>query len=186
MDCVVHGVAKSQTRLSDFLFQALSVGMEIGAANTKKQYRGSSKKKIKNKTTVGSSNSTSGYGSTCIEIRTSERSLHPRGPGFNPCSRNQIVHVAASLLAEKQRFHVSQLRPGTAKKTDKQIETSPVAQWLRICLSVQGTQVWSPLWEGSIWRGAAKPFARTTEPSCPLFATREASAMSSLGDTTRE
>ena len=34
--------------------------------------------------------------------------------------------------------------------------TSLVAQWIRICLSMQGTQVWSLIWEGSTGRGATK------------------------------
>ena len=30
-------------------------------------------------------------------------------------------------------------------------------QWIRICLPMQGTQVWSLIWEDSTCRGAAKP-----------------------------
>ena len=36
-------------------------------------------------------------------------------------------------------------------------KTSLVAQWIRICLSVQGTQVWCLIWEGSTCCGATKP-----------------------------
>ena len=36
-------------------------------------------------------------------------------------------------------------------------KTSLVAQWIRICLSVHGTQVWCLIWEGSTCHGATKP-----------------------------
>ena len=32
-----------------------------------------------------------------------------------------------------------------------------MAQWLRICLPIQGTQVWDLVWEDPTCRGAAKP-----------------------------
>ena len=35
--------------------------------------------------------------------------------------------------------------------------TSLVVQWIRICLSMQGTQVWSLVWEDSTCLGATKP-----------------------------
>ena len=35
--------------------------------------------------------------------------------------------------------------------------TSLVAQWLRICLPMQGTWVWAPVWEDPTCRGATKP-----------------------------
>ena len=37
------------------------------------------------------------------------------------------------------------------------IGTSLVAQWLRICLSMQGTQVRSLVWEDPTCRGGTKP-----------------------------
>ena len=35
--------------------------------------------------------------------------------------------------------------------------TSLVAQWLRICLPMQGTRVQALVWEDPTYRGAAKP-----------------------------
>ena len=126
MDCIVHRVAKSRTQLSDFHVHVLSMGMETGAATAENGTEGP-QKTFTNGTPAGSSNCTSGCGSTGIEIRTSEQSLHPRGPGFHPRSCNEITHAAAkSLLAETQRFHVSQLRSGTA---NKQINKERLPRW---------------------------------------------------------
>ena len=49
--------------------------------------------------------------------------------------------------------------------------TSPVAQWLRICLPMQGTRVWSLVREDPTCRRATKPmchnyWACTLEPTC--------------------
>ena len=41
--------------------------------------------------------------------------------------------------------------------------TSLVGQWIRICLSVQQTQVWSLVWEDPTCHGVTKPGATTTE-----------------------
>ena len=66
-------------------------------------------------------------------------------------------------------------------------QTSLIVQWLRICLPVQGAQVWSLVWEDPTCRGATKPCATTTEPMChngwnphtwsPCSAVREVTAM---------
>ena len=115
MDRIVHGVAESQMQLSNFHFHALLMGMRIGAATTENA-REDPQKKFTNGTPVGSSNYTSGYGSTGTEIRISERSLHPMGldsvPGHVTRSHTLQPRVC---FAETRRFHVSQLRPGTAK-----------------------------------------------------------------------
>ena len=34
---------------------------------------------------------------------------------------------------------------------------SLVAQWLRICLPMQGTRVWALVWEDPTYRGATRP-----------------------------
>ena len=44
--------------------------------------------------------------------------------------------------------------------------TSLVAQWQRICLPMQGTQVRSLVQEDSTFCGQLNPMARTTEPMC--------------------
>ena len=78
--------------------------------------------------------------------------------------------------------------------------TSLVAQWLRIRLPMQGTQVRSLVWEDPICRGATKPvhhyyWACALEPMChnywsphtlsPCSATREATAMRSPHTATK-
>ena len=42
---------------------------------------------------------------------------------------------------------------------------SLVAQWLRICLLMQGTRVRALVWEDPTCRGATRPWATTTEPA---------------------
>ena len=46
-------------------------------------------------------------------------------------------------------------------------QTSPVVQWLRICLPMQRTCVWSLLWEDSTCQGAISPGTTTTEVCKP-------------------
>ena len=68
--------------------------------------------------------------------------------------------------------------------------TSLVAQWVRICLPMQGTQVWSLIHEDSHHPGATKPMGRNCwahalEPACctclePVLHMREDTAMRSL------
>ena len=70
-----------------------------------------------------------------------------------------------------------------------------VAQWLRICLPMQGTWVQALVWEDPTCRGATKPlrhkyWACTLEPAShnywsPCSATREATAMRSLHTATK-
>ena len=47
----------------------------------------------------------------------------------------------------------------TARELESEVEpgASPVAQWLRICLPMQGTQVRALAWEDPTCRGATKP-----------------------------
>ena len=42
-----------------------------------------------------------------------------------------------------------------------------VVQWLRICLSVQGTGIWSLAWGYSACLGAGKPALQLMKPVCP-------------------
>ena len=42
---------------------------------------------------------------------------------------------------------------------------SLVAQWLRICLPMQGTRVRALVWEDPTCRGATRPVSHTTEPA---------------------
>ena len=45
--------------------------------------------------------------------------------------------------------------------------TSLVVQWLRICLPMQGTQVWSLVWEDPTCCGATKPVCHSYWSLCP-------------------
>ena len=52
------------------------------------------------------------------------------------------------------------------KKTKKKwTGASRVAQWLRVCLLMQGTRVRALVWEDPTCRGATRPMATTTEPA---------------------
>ena len=51
---------------------------------------------------------------------------------------------------------------GTAFKS---LRASLVAQWLRICLPMQGTRVRALVWEDPTCRGAAGPIGTATEPA---------------------
>ena len=96
MDCVVHGVAKSQTRLSDFLFQALSVGMEIGAANTKKTVqRVLKKKKLKTKLLWDLAIPPLGMGQQALKSGLQSARCIPVGPDSIP------AHVSRSCTPQQ-------------------------------------------------------------------------------------
>ena len=41
-----------------------------------------------------------------------------------------------------------------------------MAQWLRVCLLMQGTRVRALVWEDPTCHGAAGPVITTTEPAC--------------------
>ena len=47
-----------------------------------------------------------------------------------------------------------------AGSTLKKIRASLVAQWLRVCLSMQGTRVQALVWEDPTCRGATRPVSR--------------------------
>ena len=53
--------------------------------------------------------------------------------------------------------------PEITKEIKNTQRTSPVAQWLRTCLPVQGTWVWSQVWEDSTCCRATKPGRPTPE-----------------------
>jgi len=69
----------------------------------------------------------------------------------------------------------------TTKKSSTKINksiTSLISQCLRICLALQGTRVWSSVWEDPISLGATKAihhnyWACAVEPSCLNYLTTE-------------
>ena len=63
------------------------------------------------------------------------------------------LELRALTLNEKKK------KGAEEKKLSKRREagTSLVAQWLRICLPVQGTQVRALVWEDPTCRGATRP-----------------------------
>ena len=69
---------------------------------------------------------------------------------------------------------------------------SLVVLWLRICLPMEGTWVWNPVWEDPTCFGATKPELQqvpTPEaltPYSPYSTSREATVMRSLCTTERE
>ena len=60
-----------------------------------------------------------------------------------------------------EKAHAQQQRPNAAKtkinKFLKNLRASLVAQWLRICLLIQGTRVRALVWEDPTCRGATRP-----------------------------
>ena len=51
------------------------------------------------------------------------------------------------------------------KHFKKALRASLVAQWLRICLPMQGTRVRALVWEDPTCHGATRPMATVTEPA---------------------
>ena len=100
------------------------------------------------------------------------------------------------LVSFLRTFHfISLLHTPRKVKCLNNLGASVVAQWLRICLPMQGTRVRAPVWEDPMCRGATKPVrhnywacalesphATTTEPTChnywsPHSTTREDTTM---------
>ena len=52
------------------------------------------------------------------------------------------------------RYHLMPVRVATIKKSTG---ASLVAQWLRICLLMQGTRVRAPVWDDPTCRGTTRP-----------------------------
>ena len=80
-------------------------------------------------------------------------SWHTQGGKFR-------LHRLKRLISRNLWTHVRNTRRGT----------SLVVQWMRICLPVQGTLVWSLVWEDFTYHGATKPvrhnyWARALRPS---------------------
>ena len=82
-------------------------------------------------------------------------------------------------------WHIQSTDNNTGKNNNKKSSTkinksiaSLISQWLRICLALQGTRVWSSVWEDPISLGATKAihhnyWACAVEPSCLNYLTTE-------------
>ena len=108
----------------------------------------------------------------------------PNRPGFG--SWLWCLGYLVSLICNFLIWEMGQCPPWWIENQCDGI--SLVVQWLRICLSMQGTLVWSLLKENSTCLGATKPMchnyrAHTLEPT---LCTREVAAMRSLCTETRE
>ena len=93
--------------------------------------------KIKNRTTMWFSSPTSEYIPKRIKSRVSKRYMY--------------THIHSSIMHKSQKWE----QPVSINRWMDR--TSLVAQWLRIRLPMQGTQVRALVWEDPTGRGAAKP-----------------------------
>ena len=83
------------------------------------------------------------------------------------------IHISISVI-----YHINKLT-----NKNHMIRTSLVAQWLRIRLPMQGTQVRTLVWEDPTCHGATKPMCHNYWSPCST--TREATAMRSLCTATK-
>ena len=67
------------------------------------------------------------------------------------CSLSLIIRELQ--IKTTTRYHLSPVRMAIIKKT----RASLVAQWLRICLPMQGTRVRALVWEDPTYSGATGP-----------------------------
>ena len=65
----------------------------------------------------------------------------------------QIIYILPEILEQASQGFLSKER--SFKKL--QLRASLVAQWLRICLLMQGTRVQALVWEDPTCRGATRP-----------------------------
>ena len=70
-------------------------------------------------------------------------------------TQNEQIHLSNTSFSRTIYCHFKSMYFGA----------SLVAQWLRICLLMQGTRVRALVWEDPTCRGAAGPVNQTTEPA---------------------
>ena len=88
-----------------------------------------------------------------------------------------ILYIEDSKESKKHIIRTNkQVQKGYRTKSQSIYRTSLVVQWLRICLPMQKTWVWSLLWKDSTCWRATEPVHTTTdlELQSPCSATREA------------
>ena len=68
------------------------------------------------------------------------------------------ITIREMQIKTTMRYHLTPVRMAIIKKSTNR--TSLVAQWLRICLPMQGTRVRSLVQEDPTCRGATKPVCR--------------------------
>ena len=80
--------------------------------------------------------------------------LTGKGLGLIPGRGTKIPQAARhSQILKKQ----TENNNNNKKTKDPEDHASLVAQWLRICLPMQGTRVWALVWEDPTCHGATKP-----------------------------
>ena len=80
------------------------------------------------------------------DIHTDVQQVHEKMPS--------IINHQGNANQNTMRHHLTPVRMAITKKIRR---ASLVAQWLRICLPMQGTRVHALVWEDSTCRGAAGP-----------------------------
>ena len=107
-----------------------------------------------------------------FQILTTIRNLNIKNTIYNSFKQYKIFSDKSDKICaiSLHRNYKVWLRKGK-KKQRNQSGTSLVAQWLRICLPMQGTRVWALVREDPTCRGATKPvchnyWACALEPKC--------------------
>ena len=162
MDCIVHWVAKSLTLLSDFHsltdVKYLPLFWKILSAHSSIP-----------QTTFWTYSKDNSFQDRNLSLSRRQRT-YSQGKGHccdislslmnktNQNLRQWLIHTASqqqfTTLILKVSFRGYFLMQRLKSKINR---TSPVEQWIRIYLPMQGTWVWSPVQEDSICRGVTKP-----------------------------